>query len=76
MRQEQQSPHQTYYPMHYGHTQALLSGPPPIYSYEPLAMYHPMQNQRRQNQSQQSNVQLAQPEASVVNNKQPSQARE
>ena len=68
VRQEQQSPHQTYYPMHYGHTQALLLGPPPAYNYEPLAMYYPMQNQWRQNQSQQSNVQSAQPEASVANN--------
>ena len=31
-------------------------------------MYHPMQNQWRQNQSQQSNIQSAQPEASVANN--------
>jgi hypothetical protein len=51
MRQEQQTSHQTYYPMHYGLAQALLRGSPPIYSYEPLAMYHPMQNQLRQNQS-------------------------
>ena len=29
VRQEQQSSHQTYYPMHYGHAQALLLGPPP-----------------------------------------------
>ena len=29
MRQEQQSSQQTYYPMHYGHAQALLPGPPP-----------------------------------------------
>ena len=43
--QEQQSSHQTYYPMHYGRAQALLIGPPPAYSYEPLAMYHPIQNQ-------------------------------
>ena len=48
VRQEQQTSHQTYYPMHYGHTQALLLGPPPTYSYEPLAMHHPMQNQWRQ----------------------------
>ena len=68
VRQEQQSPHQTYNPMHYGHAQALLLGPPPAYSYEPLAMYHPMQNQWRQNQSQQSNVQSAQPKDLVVNN--------
>ena len=72
MRQEQQSPHQTYYPMHYGHAQALLLGPPPAYSYEPLAMYHPMQNQWMQ-----SNVQSAQPEASVANNNpQNSQAKQ
>jgi hypothetical protein len=45
VRQEQHSTHQPYYPMHYGHTQDLLLGPPPTYSYEPLAMYHPMQNQ-------------------------------
>ena len=51
-RQEQQTSHQTYYPIHYGHTQALLPEPPPAYSYEPLAMYHLMQNQWRQNQSQ------------------------
>ena len=56
VRKEQQTTHQTYYPMHYGHTQALLPRPPPAYNYEPLAMYHPMQNQWRQNQSQQSNV--------------------
>jgi len=36
VRQEQQTSHQTYYPMHYGHTQELLLGPPPAYSYEPL----------------------------------------
>jgi cellobiose-specific phosphotransferase system component IIB len=41
--QEQQTSHQTYYPMHYGHAQAVLLGPPLAYSYEPLAMYHPMQ---------------------------------
>ena len=77
MRQEHQSPHQTYYPMHYGHTQALLPGPPPAYSYEPLAMYHPMQNQWRQNQSQQSNVQSTQPKALVTNNNpQNSQAKQ
>ena len=68
VRQEQQNPHQTYYPMHYGHTQALLPGPPLAYSYEPLAMYYSMQNQWRQNQSQQSNVQSAQPEVLVANN--------
>jgi len=33
--QEQQSSHQTYYPMHYGHAQALLPGPPPTYSNVP-----------------------------------------
>ena len=77
MRQEQQSPHQTYYSMHYGHSQALLLGPPPAYSYEPLAMYHPMQNQWRQNQPQQSNIQSTQPEASVANNNpQNSQAKQ
>jgi hypothetical protein len=48
VRQEQHSTHQPYYPMHYGHTQALLPRPPPTYNYEPLAMYHPMQNQWRQ----------------------------
>ena len=68
MRKEHQSSYQIYYPIHYGHPQALLPGPPPTYSYEPLAMYHPMQNQWRQNQSQQSNVQSAQPETSVANN--------
>jgi hypothetical protein len=63
VRQDQQSSHQAYYLMHYGQAQALLLGPPPAYSYEPLAMYHPMQNQ-----PQQSNVQSTQPEASVANN--------
>jgi hypothetical protein len=67
VRQEQHNTYQPYYPMHYGHTQALLPGPPPTYNYE-LAMYHPMQNQWRQNQSHKSNVQSAQPEASVANN--------
>jgi hypothetical protein len=47
VRQEQHSTHQPYYPMHYGHIQALLPRPPPTYSYEPLEMYHPMQNQWR-----------------------------
>jgi hypothetical protein len=31
-------------------------------------MYHPMQNQWWKNQSQQSNVQSAQPKASIANN--------
>ena len=63
--------------MHYGHAQALLLGLPPAYSYEPLAMYHPMQNQWRQNQPQQSNIQSTQPEASVANNNpQNSQAKQ
>ena len=63
--------------MHYGHAQALLLGPPPAYSYEPLAIYHPMQNQWRQNQPHQSNVQSTQPEASVANNNpQNSQAKQ
>ena len=44
VREGQQSPYQTYYPMYCGHPQALLLGPPPTYSYEPLAMYRPMQN--------------------------------
>jgi hypothetical protein len=35
VRQEQQSSHQTYYPMHYRHAQALLARPPPAYNYEP-----------------------------------------
>jgi hypothetical protein len=65
--QEHQNTHQTYYPMHYGHSKAMLPGPP-TYSYEPLAMYHPMQNQWRQNQPQKSNIQSAQLEASVANN--------
>jgi hypothetical protein len=68
VRQEQQSSHQTYYLMQYRHAQALLPGPPPTYNYEPLAMHHPMQNQWRQNQPQQSNVQSTQPKASVANN--------
>ena len=63
--------------MNYGRAQALLIGPPPAYSYEPLAIYHPMQNQWRQNQPQQSNVQSTQPEASVANNNpQNSQAKQ
>ena len=68
VRQEQQSSQQTYYPMHYGHAQALLPGPPPAYNYESLTMYHPIQNQWRQNKSQQSSVQSTQPEASIANN--------
>ena len=63
--------------MHYGHAQALLPGPPPAYSYEPLAMYHPIQSQWMQNQRSQTNVQTAQPEASVANNNpQNSQAKQ
>ena len=38
VRQGQQSSHQTYYTMHYGHAQALLLGPPPAYSYEPCTI--------------------------------------
>jgi len=55
--------------MHYGHAKALLTEPLLAYRYEPLAMYHPMQNQWRQNQPQQSNVQSPQPEASIANNR-------
>ena len=47
--QEHQNSHQTYYPVHYGHSQTMLPGPPPIYSYEPIAMYHPTQNQWKEN---------------------------
>jgi hypothetical protein len=44
---------------------------------KPLAMYRPMQNQWRQNQSQQSNVQPTQPKASAANNNpQNSQAKQ
>jgi len=52
VRQEQQSFYQTYYPIHYEHAQAIIPTPPPAYSYEPLAMYHPMKSQWSQNQPQ------------------------
>jgi hypothetical protein len=61
--------------LHYGHSQALLPGPFPTYSYEPLAMYHPMQNQWRSNQALQSSNQTTQPEASN-NNPHNSQAKQ
>jgi hypothetical protein len=53
-----------YYPIRFGHSQAMILGPLPSYSYGPIAMYDP--NQLRQNQ-QQTNFQI-QPESSVANN--------
>jgi hypothetical protein len=52
----QENTNQTYYPIHYGHSQAMLPGPPPLCNYEPIAMYHPMQSQWRQTQPQQSST--------------------
>ena len=67
--QEQPNTHKKYYPIHYNHSQVMLPGPPSSYNnYEPIAMYHPMQNQWRQAHPQQSNVKSTQPEALVANN--------
>jgi hypothetical protein len=40
----------SYYPIQFGHSQAMISGLSPSYSYGPIAIYDP--NQWRQNQQQ------------------------
>jgi hypothetical protein len=54
----------SYYPIQFGHSQAMILGPSPSYNYGPIAIYDP--NQWRQNQ-QQTNFQQLQPEYSVAN---------
>jgi hypothetical protein len=72
--QDQSSSHQPYYPIHYGHNtnnihpQTMLPNPPALFGYDPMAIYHPMQNQWRPAQPRQANVQSTWPEALVANN--------
>jgi hypothetical protein len=61
MIQGQQS---SYYPIQFGHSQAMILGPSPSYTHGPVAIYDP--NQWRQNQ-QQTNFQPLQPGSSVAN---------
>jgi hypothetical protein len=59
-----QGQQKSYYPIQFGHSQAMIPGPSPSYSYGQVAIYDP--NQWRQNQ-QQTNFQQLQSESSMAN---------
>lgn len=70
---QEQGPTQSYFLATYNHHQPMLPGPP-TFSYEPIAMYNPFQNQWRQPPPQQANN--TQPEASVANSSHPNQEKQ